>query len=484
MGNWSGFDARRSGAALSETRTDSTFNAYAALTGTAALAGWAELQLKMDDNAANPTVTDAAAGRNQTFTDAGGNPYTSAHTTAGKVGSALSFDGVDDRINMGAALDGMVGENRDFSVAFWWSRGDANTENYRFIFRKDATDGSIFAINGYWASPGAPYTAFYVYRSSEPNDRVLLYVATNYGWNHYVFQRKGSRFELWCNGQKISENVTATNTRSFAGGGYGYVSYPSSPAKGAIKRGTKKGDRLFFALTFWPYGFDNVLMARFARVVLTDLPYHVTHRGNRRDDVFFAPEDRDQYRQWLREYADRYGLEIWAYCLMTNHVHFIATPRRPDSLAQTIGRAHMRHARRVNRNQGWSGHLWANRFYSTALDEEHLWTAVKCVELNPVRARLVERGEHYPWSSAKAHVDGVPDPLLSTKRPFPDFERVGDWDGWLASGLDEAEEKLLRANTYTGRPTGGENFVAKLEHLLGRLLRPEKRGRKARKERE
>jgi len=61
---------------------------------------------------------------------------------------------------------------------------------------------------------------------------------------------------------------------------------------------------------------------------------------------------------------------------------------------------------------------------------------------------------------------------------------VGDWGVWLASGLDEADEKLLRANTYTGRPTGGESFVAKLEHLLGRLLRPEKRGRKARKERE
>jgi len=99
-----------------------------------------------------------------------------------------------------------------------------------------------------------------------------------------------------------------------------------------------------------------------------------------------------------------------------------------------------------------------------------------------VRARLVERGEHYPWSSAKAHVDGVPDPLLSTKRPFPDAERVGGWGVWLASGLDEAEEKLIRGNTYTGRPTGGEKFVARLERLLGRVLRPEKRGRKTRKE--
>ena len=237
-------------------------------------------------------------------------------------------------------------------------------------------------------------------------------------------------------------------------------------------------------MTFLPREFQNPLMARFARVVLTDLPCHVTHRGNRRDDVFFAPEDRDQYRRWLREYADRYGLEIWAYCLMTNHVHLVATPRRQDALAQAIGRAHMRHARRVNRQQGWSGHLWANRFYSTALDEAHLWTAAKYVELNPVRARLVERAEHYPWSSAKAHATGAPDPLLSARRPFPDPERVGDWGAWLASGLAEADGNLLRANTYTGRPTGGEDFVAKLEQFLGRLLRPRKRGRKAGKDRE
>ena len=223
-------------------------------------------------------------------------------------------------------------------------------------------------------------------------------------------------------------------------------------------------------------------MARFARVVLTDLPYHLTHRGNRRDDVFFTPEDRVRYRQWLREYADLHGLEIWAYCLMTNHVHFIATPRRPDSLAQAIGRAHMRHARRVNRQQGWTGHLWANRFYTTALDEEHLWTAVKYVELNPVRAGLVERAEQYPWSSARAHVTNTSDPLLSANRPFPDAERVGDWGAWLASGLDEAQEKLIRGNTYTGRPTGEASFVERLEKLLGRLLRPQKRGRKPRGE--
>jgi len=126
---------------------------------------------------------------------------------------------------------------------------------------------------------------------------------------------------------------------------YFFASWPNKElwkTDGTIKwRLSQKGDRLFFILTFLPRRFQNEFMVRFARVVLTDLPYHVTHRGNRCDDVFFTPEDRERYRQWLSEYADLYGLEIWAYCLMTNHVHFIATPRRPDSLAEAIGRAHL-----------------------------------------------------------------------------------------------------------------------------------------------
>ncbi len=220
-------------------------------------------------------------------------------------------------------------------------------------------------------------------------------------------------------------------------------------------------------------------MARFARVVVTDFPHHVTHRGNRRDDVFFPREDRDVYRSWLLGYAARYKLEIWAYSLMTNHVHLLAVPRREDSLAQAVGRTHMRHARRVNRQNAWSGHLWANRFYSTALDEAHLWAAVKYIELNPVRARLVRRAENYAWSSAAAHVFRTPDPLLHPDRPFPDLERVGgDWGAWLAEGLEQETVDKLRRDTNTGRPCGSETFLKTLESRLKRNLIPRKPGRK------
>ena len=88
-------------------------------------------------------------------------------------------------------------------------------------------------------------------------------------------------------------------------------------------------------------------MPRFARIVVPGYPYHVTHRGNRTEDVFLDEEDRETYRKWLKEYANKYGLEIWAYCLMTNHVHLIASPRKEGALANAIGRAHMRFARYV-----------------------------------------------------------------------------------------------------------------------------------------
>jgi len=74
-------------------------------------------------------------------------------------------------------------------------------------------------------------------------------------------------------------------------------------------------------------------MPRFARIVVPGHAYHVTHRGNRREEVFFAPEDRNAYRRWLQEYAAEYDLRIWAYCLMSNHVHLPAVPGREDSLA-------------------------------------------------------------------------------------------------------------------------------------------------------
>ena len=219
-------------------------------------------------------------------------------------------------------------------------------------------------------------------------------------------------------------------------------------------------------------------MARIARVIAPGTPYHVTHRGNHRSDVFFDVADRERYLALLAQHAKLYGMEIWAYCLMTNHVHLLVVGQESYSLARAIGFAHMRYSRCVNKRFGWTGHLWANRFYSTALDGSHLWEAVRYVERNPVRAGLVARAEDYEWSSARTHVLRQSNALLAETRPFPG--PVEDWSDWLSLPGDESLVGSIRRNTCTGRPSGSESFVKQLEERLKRLLRPMKAGRKPR----
>ena len=105
-------------------------------------------------------------------------------------------------------------------------------------------------------------------------------------------------------------------------------------------------------------------MPRIARIVIPDCPHHIVQRGNNRQDVFFVDDDREAYLGILKYQADRYGLVVHAYCLMTNHIHIVATPSRADSLANAIGRTHWLYSQTINRLHGRRGHLWESRFYS------------------------------------------------------------------------------------------------------------------------
>jgi putative transposase len=210
-----------------------------------------------------------------------------------------------------------------------------------------------------------------------------------------------------------------------------------------------------------PLGY-RLAMPRTGRLVIPGCPHHVTHRGNSGELIFVTPQDRDLYRQWLREYATEHGLRFWAYCLMTNHVHLIAVPEHEESLALAIGQAHQRYSRWVGRKQQRSGHLWASRFFSAPMDEPHLWAATKYVELNPVRAGLATYAEDYRWSSAAAHVRGTPDALLSTDLPAGG-PRIGrEWREWLAEGLEDRMVQAIRYRTRRGLPLGSREFMARV----------------------
>ena len=142
-------------------------------------------------------------------------------------------------------------------------------------------------------------------------------------------------------------------------------------------------------------------MPRRARLVVPGYPHHVTQRGNRRQQVFYSEDDYLAYLDLLRVLTDDAGANIWAYCLMPNHVHLIVVPQRSDSLAALFGLAHRRYARRINEAREWKGHLWQERFHSVVMDEAHLLAAVRYVELNPVRAGLCSRPEDWPSTSSR-----------------------------------------------------------------------------------
>lgn len=130
-------------------------------------------------------------------------------------------------------------------------------------------------------------------------------------------------------------------------------------------------------------------MPRLARTVCARVPDHLTQRGNRRENVFYTEEDRVAYLTWLRDYAEKYDVNILAYCLMTNHIHLVAVPETEAGLHRVLKPLHMRYAQRINRRRRWKGHLWQGRFFSSALDDAYRWAAVRYVERNPVRARMV-----------------------------------------------------------------------------------------------
>jgi putative transposase len=218
-------------------------------------------------------------------------------------------------------------------------------------------------------------------------------------------------------------------------------------------------------------------MARMARAVLSGVPHHLTQRGVDRQDVFGGDADREVYLALVTVSAQRFGTSILGYCLMSNHVHWVVEPRQPEALARTFGEAHGRYAAYANAQRSRSGHFWQNRFFSCPLDRAHLWTALRYVERNPVRAGLVDRASAFPWSSAAAHSGGGSSPVWLEPEPMRSTFTPEQWELYLKSDSMGEAEVELRKSTYTGRPAGSRGFTEWAESILGRRLAPQAGGR-------
>ena len=210
-------------------------------------------------------------------------------------------------------------------------------------------------------------------------------------------------------------------------------------------------------------------MPRMSRLIVPGYPHHVTQRGVRSMDIFPDDDARWTYLRFLSEEAGRAGVEFLSWCLMTNHVHFIAIPKDSYSLARAFGEAHRRYTRMRNFHEGVRGYLFQGRFGSCVLDEKHLVAAARYVERNPVKAGIVSDPRDYQWSSARFHLGIIEADMMVVDRTM--LGLVSDWENLLSSENEEDSERL-RLSTRTGRPAGNDDFAEKVEILTGRDPRP------------
>ncbi|HEX8223564.1 MAG TPA: transposase [Allosphingosinicella sp.] len=215
-------------------------------------------------------------------------------------------------------------------------------------------------------------------------------------------------------------------------------------------------------------------MPRSARLVVPSLPHHVTHRGNHKQQTFFREADYRLYKKYLHIACAETGTAVWAWCLMPNHVHLVLVPSSESGLAAVMRRTRGRYTRAINARVDWTGHLWQARFGSFVMDERYLLACARYVELNPVRAHLAARAEDWPWSSARAHLDGGADGLTD---PAPLLERWPDWRAVLAAWSEDKVATAIRERERDGRPLGGDRFLERLGRMVGRPILPARRGR-------
>ena len=224
-------------------------------------------------------------------------------------------------------------------------------------------------------------------------------------------------------------------------------------------------------------------MPRRARLRIAGVPLHIIQRGNNRGACFFRASDYYVYLQCLRELSSHYACDVHAYVLMTNHVHLLVTPRSLEGASLMMKHLGQHYVQYVNRTHGRTGTLWEGRFRSSLVQAEiYLLRCHRYIELNPVRAGMVQSPEAYRWSSFTANAFGRPDALVTPHAAFLALGREAS--SRRAAYLELFRVKLtprelddIRSSTNAGYAIGGEDFRRRMEQELGQRAGPGKSGR-------
>jgi len=224
-------------------------------------------------------------------------------------------------------------------------------------------------------------------------------------------------------------------------------------------------------------------MPRRPRIHLPGLPLHIVQRGHNRDACFFAEEDFQAYRHWLGEALKESGALLHAYVLMTNHIHLLITPRQPGDVSRIIISLGRRYVQYINKTYRRTGTLWDSRYKSSLVQEDHyLLLCQRYIELNPVRADMVNDPAHYRWSSFRANGLGQVDPLITPHAVYSSLgtdeaARLTAYRALFRHELDVEAIADIRLALNQGQPFGNGRFLDTIERMTGQRREAKPRGR-------
>jgi putative transposase len=224
-------------------------------------------------------------------------------------------------------------------------------------------------------------------------------------------------------------------------------------------------------------------MPRRARIAVAGIAWHIIQRGNNRSACFYADEDYRRYLDDLREQAEKHGCKIHAYVLMTNHVHLLLTPDQERGAALLMKHLGQRYVQYINRTYRRSGTLWEGRFKSCLTQSEnYVLACYRYIELNPVRAGMVNHPRDYPWSSYKPNAEGKESDLII---PHADYLRLDHrepvrrqaYRALFKAHMDQSVTEEIRKATNGNYVLGNARFQEQIARALGRRVAPGKDGR-------
>lgn len=225
-------------------------------------------------------------------------------------------------------------------------------------------------------------------------------------------------------------------------------------------------------------------MPRPKRIILPNTPHHIMQRGHNREAVFYGEDDFEYYKPNLIEFKEKTGCKIYAYCLMTNHVHLVIDPGgEPLALSKLMKGLAGRQTRYINKIARRSGSLWEGRFKcSIVSSHEYLLSCCRYIDLNPLRAGMVQKPEDYSWSSFRCKAQGIKDPVVDFDPCYSalgnsSLARQAAYYEFCVKTIPDGELELIRCAIQRNQLTGTEKYRRKLAEAFGIKISNKGRGR-------